>query len=748
VIKQLKERGSVHMAIPNNISTEHIIEALEQIDQMGVENLRAPTKFELLFDGKRYPPKEVLRFANEIANGNELYNFSGGDESNNFLIKRGFSIVLKGTEQSIGLNYTKTKGKNLEKLVGKDNVFNTMDEANWAFNFIYNMVVQFGIQAPGDERLAITYPKDRKKIHVNFCSWLLLEFNKDKQNQTYMYLPFTESSELNSFQAYNPFAKSIERKVRLYSMPLVDVQSLPVTLEENYKDTIQYIKDLFEQQKRSPYRIHNHVQLERAVFNQEEREDILMNGFEVANEEEDGQYFWLTSNPSIWDVSRIRNGETVFYTAYNENGNKRRIFKAFQSAQPKDKILFYESTPRKEIVALGEVVEGLHKEPHEGFSEPVEGVSFRYIRDLKPISWAQLIAVEELENSSPIKNGAQGSLFELTKEEYEAILSIEETVLPEESEQIPKIDFTRPISIGNLHFEDEQIIIKQAQTALKNGKNVILTGPPGTGKSKLAKEICRSYGVNYQMTTATSDWSTYETIGGYRPEADGTLSFKPGLFLSCFKNPNTYQQQNEWLIIDEMNRADIDKAFGALFSALTGDPITLPFTSESGKQVVIRPQTDEGLIKNDYEYMIPNDWRLIGTMNTFDKASLYEMSYAFMRRFAFIPVGVPKNITEGLIESYFSHWGMEQHSYVCPLTQLWKLINEYRQIGPAIVADLAKFTEEDGDFTSAIILYVMPQFEGLMDYQIIEFVNKAGELGEIDRERLLNFAYDFFQIKE
>ncbi|UPM53660.1 AAA family ATPase [Gottfriedia acidiceleris] len=736
------------MSIPNNITREHIIKALEEIDQMGIENLRPPSKFELYFDGKRYPPKEVIRFANEIANGDDLYNFSGGDESNNFLLKNGFSIVLKGTDQTIGMDFSQTKGKNLEQLIGKGNVFNSFDEANWAFNFIQDMVTQLGIQGPGDERLAITYPKDRKTIHINFCSWLLSGFYNNKQNQTFMLIPFTEAKELESVQSSDPFSKSLERNVRLYYMPLVDVQSLPKTLEENYKDTLQYILNLFETQKRSPYRIHNQVQIESAIFNYEMRDNLLMNGLEIGVKDESVQHFWLTANPSIWDVSKIKNGEAVFYTAYNQEGNKRRIFNAFQSAQPKDKIIFYESTPRKEVVALGEVLKGFHEEQHEGFSEPVNGVSFRYIRDVNPISWAQILAVEGLVNSSPVKNAAQGSLFKLTKEEYETILALEETEISTDVLKLSKIDFTTPITIGNLHFEDEQIIIKQAQTAIKNGKNVILTGPPGTGKSKLAKEICRSYRVNYQMTTATSDWSTYETIGGYRPLADGTLSFKPGLFLSCFKNPNTYQQQNEWLIIDEMNRADIDKAFGALFSALTGDPITLPFTAESGNQVMVRPQTLGNISKNDYDYMIPNDWRLIGTMNTFDKASLYEMSYAFMRRFAFIPVGVPKNITEELIVSYLTHWKLEGYNYIRPLAQLWKIINEYRQMGPAIVEDLAKFSYEEGDFTSAVILYALPQFEGLMEHQIVEFVNRVGEMEEIEKDRLINFVYDFYQIKE
>ena len=84
-----------------------------------------------------------------------------------------------------------------------------------------------------------------------------------------------------------------------------------------------------------------------------------------------------------------------------------------------------------------------------------------------------------------------------------------------------EIDFGTQFSIKALHFESnqEKAIIRQTSVALKNGKHVILIGPPGTGKSKLAKEVCETYRGkdNYIMATASSDWSTYETIGGYRP---------------------------------------------------------------------------------------------------------------------------------------------------------------------------------------------------------------------------------------
>ncbi|MFC3040443.1 AAA family ATPase [Virgibacillus xinjiangensis] len=468
----------------------------------------------------------------------------------------------------------------------------------------------------------------------------------------------------------------------------------------------------------------------------------------VIKESEEKRYFWLTSNPSIWSVSEIKEGGAVNYTAYNEKGNKRRVFSAFENAQPGDKILFYESTPRKEIVAQGEVTESLHVVEDDEDKEPIQGVSFRFVEDITPISWEVIAEVEELQQSSPIRNGAQGSLFELTKAEFETILSLEPTQVANADVEIPTISFDKEPSIHNLHFEEEERLLRQVKTALQNEKHIIFIGPPGTGKSKLAKEICTSFDASYKMATATSDWSTYETIGGYRPKSDGTLTFHPGLFLDCFKDHNTNRPANKWLIIDEMNRADIDKAFGSLFSALTGDTITLNFQSESGQSFLLRPQgEDKHVVLNDYEYVIPNDWRLIGTMNTLDKASLYEMSYAFMRRFAFIPVGVPKQIDSLLVQSFLYKWNITDYRYTEELAFVWQQINGYRQIGPAIVEDIAKYTAVEADFTSAIILYVLPQFEGLLDHDIIEFIERVSQLPEIDVDLLRQFAQDFFHMK-
>jgi MoxR-like ATPase len=325
------------------------------------------------------------------------------------------------------------------------------------------------------------------------------------------------------------------------------------------------------------------------------------------------------------------------------------------------------------------------------------------------------------------------------------------------SVEIPTVSFDREIELNSLYFQNKDIILNQIATALETGKHIILIGPPGTGKSKLAKEICNSYEVEYKMSTATSDWSTYNTIGGYKPSNDGTLYFDEGIFLSSIRDKQSKEPINRWLIIDELNRADIDKAFGELFSALAGDQVVLSFKVKN-QGIIIKPQSkeEEQIEPSDHVYIIPRDWRIIGTMNTYDKASLYEMSYAFMRRFAFIPVPVPQHIDENLVKKYLKLWGIEDRSIndidlVQGLVRVWRIVNKYRAVGPALIEDVARYVCQQGDYLSAIILYILPQFEGISGDLIGKFVEELSRSGikglQDNKELMLRYIEDFFDIR-
>lgn len=89
------------MSIPKNIHKEHVIEALKKIVSEGVPERRESTRFNLVYDGKYYPPKYVISIANIFANGEEYSPslFSGGDETNRFLKGLGFRIVENELER-------------------------------------------------------------------------------------------------------------------------------------------------------------------------------------------------------------------------------------------------------------------------------------------------------------------------------------------------------------------------------------------------------------------------------------------------------------------------------------------------------------------------------------------------------------------------------------------------------------------------------------------------------------------------
>ncbi len=297
-------------------------------------------------------------------------------------------------------------------------------------------------------------------------------------------------------------------------------------------------------------------------------------------------------------------------------------------------------------------------------------------------------------------------------------------IITEEMNYADKLETT-----GDLYFPEDmkKRIHRSILSSLISGKNIILVGPPGTGKTTIAENIASSImDDDFIFSTATSDWTTFNTTGGYYPKKSGRdLEFKPGIFLSCFREDGL--PANKWLVVDEINRADIDKAFGELFTVMAGKDVDLPYTGENDENISIKYMDEpdnldnETLdLKNDY-YVTPR-WRIIATLNTWDKASLYEMSYAFMRRFTFIDVDIP-DIEDGIVEKYIenSSWGIKKsdvEDFTEKVEEIWKTMNETgREIGPAIIKDILLFLKNyrgEKEYVQAIAQYIFPQMEGMV----------------------------------
>lgn len=471
---------------PELITRDHVLQAIEKIERENIE-LIPSTKYDVLINGSKYPPKEVMRYAHEFMNGEHIWERGGGIATNRYLEEFGFTILEK-TDKSTeaikkliadykdsvskgGLKDEEYKWLLLNKYKGMPDTdaddfateFAQIEFNNLLYylnlNSLKQVIARFPVEAKECFRRLYNEANPLEDRIEKFGEDLSGLFDKIESPKGNFFKPdertiatlLTYHDPLNytffkdSF--YREYCKLLGTQFQKAGRKYEHYMELIDNLVEEYIDGDGELIELVNAHlPNNSFDDTNHKLLAQDIlFTMLDKKKS--NNEDNYTKENDCNYWVFQANPKLYDL--VTSLETDRLRCWTVTAHKDKI-------KPGDKVMIRATGDNAGIYALAEI----ESEPHE--SDGADDSELWKVEDRAGLK-ADIkvtdnivknpIKIDSLSDHPILKNlkgGYQGTNFAATKEEFDAISEI--------------------IIKRNLKMKDIPL-------------NLILYGPPGTGKT-------------------------------------------------------------------------------------------------------------------------------------------------------------------------------------------------------------------------------------------------------------------------
>jgi hypothetical protein len=250
---------------------------------------------------------------------------------------------------------------------------------------------------------------------------------------------------------------------------------------------------------------------------------------------------------------------------------------------------------------------------HHYYSEEFNKYDDFIFVEIEVIKWLRSrISIDVIRNRIPVLKRIRGSIVQgyLTPIRREWALSILSSVFS--GPAVKKIYHT--LSATDFDFA--------ILASLIAGKNLLLVGPPGSGKTSYIRDLLEGLGIDYVLRTGNPEWTAFDVVGGF----DLQGRWRDGFITAAIRR-SLEGKRPVWVVIDELNRANLDLALGEYFTFLDVEHRNKPFKAGDG------------------ELRVPYSFRILATMNSFDRSLLQKLGFALRRRFTVVDFARFRNLS-------------------------------------------------------------------------------------------------------